>query len=291
MKSNGILHWLIVFALLLVACSYTRTSYCKDGRLIVSNGTELLVLTPSGEQIKTIPNSGYGISVSPDGKYVAFAKYDGLFVLDLENDVSQKILDWSRDEFNPIWSPDGKKLAFAYGVADGDLATYVVNVWDTKKFNKLSPEVEGEIREEPLDWFGEFILLVRGVPYSDTELILARPDGSGRKIIYTAANQEHYDYFRAGISPDGQNAFLEKGFPDTQISLLNLKTLVETNIDTISTGSKSATWSPDGQCIAFLHDTGIYIYSLQTNKVITLPVPSIKYGYVQVIWSIDPEAK
>jgi len=117
--------WFAALVLILTSCGYSPTSNCQNGRLVTVSGPNLILLTPSGEQFKTMPYRGYGLSVSPSGKQIAFGSNDGLLIQDLENGESHIILDWPLQEYNPIWSPDERLLAFAYGFEDSKMVEVI----------------------------------------------------------------------------------------------------------------------------------------------------------------------
>ncbi|MBD3161117.1 MAG: hypothetical protein GF346_02985 [Candidatus Eisenbacteria bacterium] len=56
-------------------------------------------------------------SWSPDGRWLAYSMnnevvYSTIYIYDTENDVRRAITDWSTDDFDPVWDPDGRYLYF-----------------------------------------------------------------------------------------------------------------------------------------------------------------------------------
>ncbi len=49
---------------------------------------------------------------SPDGKQYAFVSFDRLYVMDMADKKPTRVTTEARGEFNPVWSPDGKSLAY-----------------------------------------------------------------------------------------------------------------------------------------------------------------------------------
>jgi tricorn protease len=73
---------------------------------------------------------------SPDGKWIVFSKQDEDFNRDIwiqpSNSSKAKAINLSRHpfaEFNPVWSPDGKMIAFAGRRASGEPGANVSLVW------------------------------------------------------------------------------------------------------------------------------------------------------------------
>ena len=56
---------------------------------------------------------------SPDGKRLAFSALADLYVMDLPNGIPRRITKGSGREFQPVWSPDGRWLAYVTWSAEG----------------------------------------------------------------------------------------------------------------------------------------------------------------------------
>ena len=51
--------------------------------------------------------------LSPDGQNVAFCAFEKLWVMNLKDRKPRRMTDSASNEFNPSWSPDGKRVVFA----------------------------------------------------------------------------------------------------------------------------------------------------------------------------------
>jgi Tol biopolymer transport system component len=60
------------------------------------------------------------VQPSPDGKQIAFSALGKIHIMSLPNGTATRVTTGSTGEFNPVWSPDGKSLAYVtWNDADG----------------------------------------------------------------------------------------------------------------------------------------------------------------------------
>ena len=50
--------------------------------------------------------------ISPDGKTIAFACWGDIWVVSINGGTAKRLTDHIADDFMPVWSPDGTKIAF-----------------------------------------------------------------------------------------------------------------------------------------------------------------------------------
>ena len=83
---------------------------------LVESGTWGIVLANlDGSQRQVVANPGNWSALSPDGSRVAYS-YDVLYMADLQSGQVTALPGTNGNDYNPLWSPDGKWIAFINSV-------------------------------------------------------------------------------------------------------------------------------------------------------------------------------
>jgi eukaryotic-like serine/threonine-protein kinase len=153
------------------------------------------------------PRRNYrGLSLAPDSSgRIAVHSHDGaggdIFVVDAKGNAFVRITqDASRDNSSPVWSPDGKWIAYA---------SFQKGKWGIYRMDSHAPGVEellweSELPKAPMSWSPDGKRLVFWVqdPQTGGDLWMLELDGSPQKaapLINTMYNETH-----GQISPDGK---------------------------------------------------------------------------------------
>jgi Tol biopolymer transport system component len=227
---------------------------------------ELAAGTPMGPSVVELDfPAGEPYELSPDGTMMAGIEFDkgqNIVVCDLKSQEIKFITDydWSDGSFwayNPIWSPDGKEIAFNANRHDGP---------DGKKLMKstLNGPPRVLLSNEkywyfPNAWMpdGSAILTIRGEYEDNTQEMGFVPNEGGafRKILSLNGNVVTSGSSRpeACISPDGRFIVFTNftGEGNTDIFVATVDGRSSWPLSPHPAPDRSPRWSPDGKHIVF----------------------------------------
>jgi len=206
----------------------------------------------------------YTMVPSPDGRRVAWVDLDvgGLHVRDLATGAEDTVLPGLPAAFNwaPVWSPDGRRIAFTYGAAQPrgtaigivDLVSRTVDTVPGSfvPWSGRYPTLELDLADWSRD--GRVLLFaLRG------GTIGVMPAGGGARTMLadsvTGAS-------RASFSPDGRFVVYADGPQGAeQIYVQPVGGGARRQVTSGRFGNVAPMWSPDGGAIAYVGEGGIWV--------------------------------
>jgi len=204
---------------------------------------------------------------SPDGAWLAFTRHQGATIfLFLRSAVGmqEKRLTGSKDpEFDAVWSPDGKRLAFCFDKTvpnQGDMDVYTISA----NGDDLKPALvtQGKLsHEEWPAWSpdGEWLAL-SSTRDGNQEIYVVRPDGKDLKRLTSDPAIDAHPAW----SPDGkQVVFATSRWGDLELAAINADGSGLVRLTESPGIDDYPVWSPDGQRLAFTtnRDGNLEIYT------------------------------
>jgi Tol biopolymer transport system component len=226
-----------------------------------------------------------GLSWSPDGNFIAFVgkkdTFDQIYILNIFNrEIVRRYNPEFEDILAPAYSPDGTKIAFA-GVEREKRDIYVLDV-ATGRVDRVTDDFysEGYPAWSP---DGEYIYYA-SEREAFNNIFRVRPDGTDEEQI-TFSNYENRS---PRLSPDGTRMMFCSNRDDGiyNIYVMDLATREVGKHTDVVTGVMDATWSPDGETVAFTAYEK-FTYSLWSMPWLDEPVGEVAierpgpddYGY------------
>ena len=223
------------------------------------------------------------VQISPDGAAVAFCYKGDIYTVSTQGGTAKQLTTQTSYECNPIWSPDGKQLAFASD-RDGNFDIYVMSVQggSAKKLTKNS------VSELPSAFTPDGKYVVFSANIQDPAQSAFFPSGAmtelykvpvigGRtqQIIATPAEAVCY-------MPDGKSFLYQdrKGVEDEwrkhhtssvtrDIWLYDAKNDKHTNLTEIGGEDRDPSLAPDGKTVYFLSERkggSMNVYSMDVTN-------------------------
>jgi serine/threonine-protein kinase len=242
--------------------------YLTGGMLADSNG----VLTWLDRQGKTtpldVPSRGYlAPRISPDGNRIV-AHHIGLerelWIYDIARDSMSKLRFDGLAEW-PIWTPDGKRVAFR-GHAKGSQNLYWMPVDGS---SPAEPLTTGGLAEAPAAFTPDGKELV----YSDVRpgtsadiMALSMEDRKTRPILQTAAAEMY-----PALSPDGRWLAYSSDDSGTSEVFVQAYRGATGRVQVSRSGGASPRWSRDGHELFYIEPTGLETARMKVVTVSTSP--------------------
>ena len=221
--------------------------------------------------------------VSPDGTAIAFCYKGDIYTVSAQGGTARQLTTQASYECNPIWSPDGKQIAFASD-RDGNFDIYIMSVHggSAKKLTKNS------VSELPSAFTpdGKYVVFSANIqdpaqsaffPSGAMTELYKVPVAGGRtqQIIATPAEAVCY-------MPDGQSFLYQdrKGVEDEwrkhhtssvtrDVWLYDGKSGKHTNLTNIGGEDRDPSLAPDGKTVYFLSERkggSMNVYSMDVNN-------------------------
>lgn len=229
-----------------------------------------------------------GASLSPDARMIAYSYSNRVWIMDISTGEKTAI----GYGYWPLWSPDGKKIAYSFYDGNGD---YRIAVYDAVTGDSAPLTGGAGVNEWGMSWSsggnrlafinksgGQHEIWLKDLAADTKKLVRSglyyrpapRLSPDGDKIAYFENNSlyivdvaggdtiladDDTDGYSIDWSPDSRKlAFVSYGNSNADIFIFDVTTLNRTQITSLASDESDPVWSPDGDNIAFkrLEDDG-----------------------------------
>ena len=145
-------------------------------------------------------------SPSPDGTKMVLSLQGGLWIIHAGGGTATKITPWDVEATQPVWSPDGRWIAFQNYSTDANYAIWVVK----SDGSQLHPLTSGPFDDREPSWYPDSTKVIFSSDRSNDKQykIWSVTLGGVLKQLTTGAGAESYPV----VSPDGTKiAFVNNG--------------------------------------------------------------------------------
>jgi Tol biopolymer transport system component len=297
---------------------FLPSEYALRTAIMVSASEDVMAFAgstlPSGNRLASVALDGTGARVwdladahgwprvSPDGKRIARGHMDetrsqpDIWIEDLERGTVYPVLKNLDPDMGPVWSPDGRQLAFVTGhlpQRDGELALNIVAADGTGVVRSLT--CPGAYCE-PTDWSRDgSTLLLNVMERGNTSVWTISTQGDGDPRPLLAAEYAQKD---ARYSPDGRwvaYVSYEAGHPEV---LVHSASGPARRLVVSGEGGAQPVWRRDGKALYFADLTGqlqsvAVHWSANGEPVLGLPskadLPQVGFGHWGTQFDVSPD--
>lgn len=247
----------------------TRVLFVSEGKLyrIDQDGAGLTEVRAAGDRAILSP------AWDRDARRIAYTEFwsghGQLFVQDLASTRRRAATDGTTLDFTPVFSPDGKTLAFSRATEEGT-DIYAVNVRDNCCLQRLTVGRFSDNLSPAYSPDGQRIAFVStraGLP----QLYVMASDGTDQQLFAS------FDYGITGSSnapdwsPDGQSVAFHRDVAGTlQLFVLDARSRAVRQLTSLGR-NEDATWAPDSRHLAFVSDRSgyrqLWVIDIETGRI------------------------
>ena len=302
----------------------TRIAFLHRGAVYVvaSDGSSLMqvvgpYLDPGPYRDMDLLQSPLSPAISPDGSKVAYiqnssdhceANFD-IYLSDVDGSNRQRLTDHDATDTNPVWSPDGTRIAFqsdrdsdGYELGRGHFALFTMKA-DGSEILKVSDETSAVAGTAPA-WSpdGQNLAFVATEWAEESGNRVARNNPSATPLSGTPTREVRAGLFSREViytvAPDGANPVkLWDGTLSPDFNPRGRSNREDWNVPEEKV--EGLTWSPDGSRMAFSatvygESPILFAMELGSRHLHEVPVPQIprppeygKYWQLPVSWSTE----
>lgn len=244
-------------ALIALAAPVGATGPGKNGRLLVSTASGIVIMDANGGNADTVVSGTvYSPAWSPDGSRFAVVQNGDIWTYDAAGLNPVQVTSGSAEDETPAWSPDGARIAFGR-VLIGKEAIFVANASGSGTPKQLSKPAAGLYDFYPA-WSpdGKRIAFNRDKNhgYKSYDIWVMNANGTAAKGWIDDGVFNGYPAW----SPDSKRIAYEQAVKG--VTVLRTRAYPGGKAKTVvSTTAYEPEYSPDGRKIVFMTSSGVYV--------------------------------
>lgn len=219
-------------------------------------------------------------SISPDGTKMVGIEYSigqNVAVYDLRTREIKLITkyDWETPDhgytYFPVWSPDGKEVAYLFSDWEGAFEIQVSTLQGQKRTLIKNKSIGGQIYPRQWSKDGSVILTFKQDTAGFYTIGLVPATGDSFKALHKTQWTGRFIKGDASLSPDGKYIIFADGKKDNlDLFIMNTKGGTPILISGNPANEYDPLWSPDGKYIAFIKETKgeslLYAWEIEEGK-------------------------
>ncbi len=225
---------------------------------------------------------------SPDGKWIVYNQdfggneQDDLFAVSSDGGAPINLTNTPDiSESGPIFSPDGKSIAFEYKPKTASVYDIGLLDWSSRQVRNLSKEQTKDHLWQLTNWTpdGKYIIATR-IDAGFQDASVYRIEVASGKLEELTPHQGKVLYLSSCVSPDGKSVLIsstEKGGYQN-VALLDIASKKLHWVTDTQWEASSSDFSPDGKLAAWtLNADGVtttYIYDIRAGKSAAVAMPT-----------------
>lgn len=225
----------------------------------------------------TVPRNYSDLVLSPDGRRAALHLWDqdnDIWVADLVRGGLTRLTFTKDEEETPVWSSDGKQLAYAAAARDGTRGVFI------RPADGSAAAVERKVWEDPdhfhvNDWSRDGRTLFVEVRRADTNNDIVAIDvqaGTAKNLLASP-----YAEYNARLSPDGKwLAYVSEESGQAEVYVQPYPSL-DARVPISTAGGREPVWARDGRKLFFRSDDSVMEAALTSASPLEFAAPRVMF--------------